>query len=130
MSGYASPMSSDRLPIGVAILAVLIGIVGLFLVLIGLFVALAFGLFGGAFHSAELFGAGLIGGILLLIFGVILLVVASGLWHQELWALVLSLIVIGILIVSAFLSGVIVSLYGIVLVLLFVYLLVVNRHFR
>ena len=40
------------------------------------------------------YGAGLLGGVIALIIGIVLLVVASGLWDLEMWALALALLVL------------------------------------
>src|SRR5579862_5378753 len=123
MGGYAP--TSASLPLGVAILAILIGIFGFFFLLVGVLFFLAIGLL----HSGLLFGAGVVGGLLVLVFGIVLLVVASGLWNQELWALALCLIVLLLLLAGAALSGALISLEVLVLVLLVIYLIAVRHHF-
>ena len=126
-SSYGTAGASPRLPLGVAVISVVVGIVGAILLIIGV----AFLLYGtvGAFSGLTLFGASLIGGIVLIVFSVILLVTASGLWHLELWALVLSLVVIGVLLLFYLLSGRIISFAGILFVVVFVYLIAVHREF-
>lgn len=119
-SGYVG-----SLPLGVAILAILIGLVGAFFLIVGLLIVLGFALV----HTAILFVAGFVGGLLLVIFGLVLLVVASGLWNQELWALALSIIVILVVLVGDFVAGAFLSLQTIVLVLLLIYLIAVRNHF-
>jgi hypothetical protein len=130
-SGYAS--SSDRsLPLGVAILAVLIGVVGFVFLIAGLIVlavALVVGLSVPTFGLAA-FGTGLLGGLILTIFAIVLLAVAFGLWDTELWALVLSIIVVVLLLVGYALRGDLISLGGLILVILLIYLIAVNQHFR
>src|SRR5579863_3287205 len=89
-------------PLGVAILAVLIGIFAVIVIVGGLLVLLASSF---AFVPFPLFGTvGVVAGILLFIFGLILLGVAVGLWHQRLWALVLTIIVLILLIIGNVLS--------------------------
>jgi hypothetical protein len=116
-----------RLPLGVAVLAVLIGIFGFFIFALGLIVVIAgvgIGLAGGA----TVFGiSGLVAGLIILIIGGIILGVAFGLWDQELWALALAIIVLGILAAVEFFSGS--WLAFLVAVLLVVYLVVVSNHF-
>lgn len=123
MGGYAPGNAS--LPLGVAILAILIGIFGAFFLIVGVLFFLAIGLLG----SGLLFGSGVVGAILVLVFGIVLLVVASGLWNQELWALALCLIVLLLLLVGAVLSGTLISLEGLILILLVIYLVAVRHHF-
>jgi hypothetical protein len=128
MSGQYVSTPSSSLPLGVAILAILIGLVGFLLLLVAVTVIVVFtGLaFFAQFH---LFGVGLVGGIILLIFAVILLGVAFGLWNQELWALALSIIVLIILLISNIYRGDLVSLSSLILFLLLIYLAAVHRHF-
>jgi hypothetical protein len=117
------------LPIGVAILAVLIGIVGFFLLIVGVLLLLV-GIVGYTVPGyVALFGASILGGAILTIFAIILLAVAFGLWNTELWALVLSIIVVILLLIGdAITQGL--SLGVILLGLLLLYLVLVNRHFR
>jgi hypothetical protein len=125
---YEPAPQAPGLPIGVAILAVLIGIVGFVLILGGvLFAALGIsvGLSFGAFSS---YGS-LVVGVILLIVGLILLGVALGLWHQRLWALVLAIIVFGFYFISDALVGAWFSLGAIISLILVVYLIAVHRHF-
>ena len=125
---YAPPMPRSR-PFGVAILAVLIGLVAVLLLVVSIALIL---LFSGLAIATEFsfFGAGAIGGVILLIFSIVLLVVAVGLWRLEMWALVLSFLVLFILVVSNVVRGNIVSFSTIFDVLLLVYLFLVRHHFR
>jgi hypothetical protein len=128
----SATVSTDRsLPLGVAILAVLIGLVG-FVFLIGGLIVLAAAVLGLTFPTLGLaaFGTGLIAGLLLTIFAIVLLAVAFGLWDTELWALVLSIIVVVLLLIGYVIRGDILSLGGIILVILLIYLIAVNQHFR
>lgn len=128
-SGYASGPAYPSRPIGVAILSVLIGFFGFLLLLVGvlivLLVAVPYFVTGVA-----VFGATAIGGLLLLVFGIVLLAVAVGLWRLELWALILSILVVLLLWLSDVLTGRFFTVGGIVLLLLLVYLAAVNGHFR
>ena len=124
MSAYRS---SRTLPLGVAILAFLIGIVGVLYLIFGILLIFAVAILGST--VPHVFGVGLVGGIVLLIFGALLLFVASGLWGLELWALVLCLLVVGVLWLSDLLGGDAFSLGGIVLLVLLIYLVAVHREF-
>ena len=124
---YAQPRPSR--PIGVSILAVLIGIVGFFFILGGILLAVV----GLAVPvSVPVFGLhlGVVAlGILVLIFGLIALGLALGLWHQHLWALVLAIIVFAVNFLGDALAGAYFSLGAILSVILVVYLIAVHRHF-
>ncbi len=135
MGGYATAV--PRLPLGVAVLAVLTGIAGAFVLIAG-FVVVLVALYGVASVGAtSIFGSGLVAGLIALVIGAIVLAVASGLWDQELWAFVLAILATG--------AGVlwfigrplwdggglasIETLPALVFGTLFVYLLAVNDHF-
>lgn len=116
-------------PLGVAILAVLIGLFGallllgsivLFLVGTPLVGTSGFGLSGSVFIDA----------VVLLILAILLFVVATGLWDLQMWALVLSIIVVGFLWLSDVVTGHLLSLSSLIEVLLLVYLILVRHHFR
>jgi hypothetical protein len=116
-----------RLPLGVAIIAVLVGIFGFFVLLLGVLIALlgvGLGLGGGS----TVFGlGGVIGGLIILIIGLVILAVAYGLWNQELWALVLAIIVLLFYGAVEFVSR---SWFGFaIVVILLVYLVAVSNHF-
>jgi hypothetical protein len=117
-----------RLPLGVAIIAILIGIFGFFVFIVGLLLLLfgtAVAVGGG---SVGVFGlGGAIGGLIILILGLIFLAVAFGLWNQELWALVLAILVLLFYGAVEFVSHSWVAL--IIVVLLLVYLVAVSKHF-
>lgn len=133
MSGQAygtyPPVAQEPgLPIGVAILAVLIGIVGFLFILAGvLLAALGIGL-GIGFPAVGSYG-GVIVGVVLLVIGLIILGVALGLWHQRLWALVLAIIVFGGYFILDALAGAYFSLGAIIALVLVIYLIAVHRHF-
>ncbi len=118
---------SYRTPLGVAILSVLIGIVGVVFLVVGFLAGLLNIATPGV--SSHLFVGGWIGIALLLLFGVVLLAVASGLWDGELWALVLSIIVVGLYFLSDLISGALFTVGGIVLLLLLIYLVAVSPNF-
>ncbi len=127
---YETPEPVVRpLPIGVAVLAILIGIVGFFFLLVG--VLAIFGIL--FFHSYLLFGGGLLAALITLIVGIVLLAVAGGLWNQELWALALAILVLVILLawnLYDFLFGGHFSILSIVIeAVLLVYLIAVSNRF-
>src|SRR5271169_5253850 len=92
----SSMQSIGQLPLGVAILAILIGIFGFFIFLVGVLILLAIaGLALGGFGVTAVFGTtGTVAGIIILIIGLVILGVAVGLWNQEIWALALAIIVL------------------------------------
>jgi hypothetical protein len=128
---------APRLPIGVAILAVLSGIFGFIVLVVGLLVLLV-SLFGvSSFGWATAYGTGAIAGLIILIVGVVILSVASGLWDQELWALVIAIIVTGVAVLW-FVFRPLYDGYGVASIenvpaifsaVLFVYLLAVSNDF-
>jgi hypothetical protein len=129
--------SAPRLPLGVAVLAVLTGIFGAFVLIAGLVILLV-ALFALAGYGwTAMFGAGTVVGLITLIIGAVILAVASGLWDQELWALVIAIIVTGLLVVWFIVrplwygGGVdsILTLPAIISGVLFVYLLAVQDAF-
>jgi hypothetical protein len=125
-----SPMQGiGELPLGVALLAIVIGLFGLFVVVLGLaFLFVAAGALLGGVGVASVFGfTGTAAGIVLVIIGLIILGTAVGLWNQELWALVLAGIV---LLFYAAVEFVAAAWFGLlVVVVLLVYLVAVSRHF-
>lgn len=117
------------LPIGAAILAVLIGIAGLVLLLAGSLFLLNYYSQGAVpnglliVHSVDPFGAAL-----LLLLGAVLLALATALWRQEAWALWTTIVVVFAGLAYLFFTDSITVLFVLLLVL-FVYLLAVRRHF-
>ncbi|MCI4317631.1 MAG: hypothetical protein L3J96_03755 [Thermoplasmata archaeon] len=127
VSGYRYP-TIGQLPLGVAVLAVLIGILGVF-ILLGGAILLVLGT-GVAFGSGTVtvFGSsGAIAGLILLIAGILTLAVATGLWDQELWALALAVVVLLFYGVLEFVAGAWLGLM--IVVLLLIYLGAVSNHF-
>jgi hypothetical protein len=118
-----------RLPIGVAVVSVLIALLALVMILGGLLYLLA-QLGGNFFPSAlDLFPSiDLLGSAILLILGISLIAVATALWRQETWALWTTLVVVFGTTIYLFFTGSITVLF-VLFVLLFVYLLSVRRYF-
>ncbi|HTW55539.1 MAG TPA: hypothetical protein VMG36_03725 [Thermoplasmata archaeon] len=126
-----SPSANVRpkLPVGVAILAVLIAFLAVAMVLTGALFALNV-LFPSAvpasleiFPAIDLEGAGI-----LVVLGVALLVVATSLWRQETWALWITIVLVFAATAYLFFTGSITILF-LVFVVLLVYLLAVRRYF-
>jgi hypothetical protein len=127
-----APPARSR-PLGVAILAVLIGIYGFLEFVVGLLIAVgsaAISSLSGTSSFHILGTTGVIGGVIIAIIGLIVLGLAVGLWHLRMWALVLTLLFLIFEMVIYGLAGNFISFGFIVALLLFVYLLAVNRHFR
>jgi hypothetical protein len=118
-------------PLGVAILAFLVGLFGVLIILGGLLIIAAATVPAFLGVPSHFVGAsGAVWGVVVLIIGLIILGLALGLWHLRMWALVLTLIFVFIELVSFGIAGAWVSLGFILSLIIFVYLLAVNRHFR
>jgi hypothetical protein len=115
------------IPVYVAVLAILIGVAGMVLLILSVLVLVSA---PPAVRPFAVFGASPIGGMLLLVFAVLLLVVASGLWYLELWAFILSIVLVGLLWIAIALNGNLVSLPSLVFFGLLVYLVASYRAFR
>jgi hypothetical protein len=116
-------------PLGVAILAVLVGIFGILLIIGGILI-LALGVTSSVIGAGFFGETGIVLGAIVLIVGLIILGVALGLYHLRLWALVLALIVTFFELVAYGYAGHFVSLGFILALIIFVYLLAVHRHFH
>lgn len=133
MSGYPPyPARLPGRPLGVTILAALVGVFGFFILLAGvIFLALVVGLSLVGAHGLgfAVFGTtGAVAGVALIVLGIIMVALAVGLWRLEMWALALSIVVFIVLAVGEYISG---STLGLILaVILVVYLAAVHRHFR
>lgn len=118
-----------RLPIGVAIVSVLVAALAAVMVLAGLLFFL--GVFVPnvvpasleIFSSIDLYGAGI-----LVILGAALLGIATSLWRQETWALWTTIALVFGTAAYLFFTGSITILF-LVFVVLFIYLLSVRRYF-
>ena len=127
---YAAP---PRRPLGVAILAVLVGLFGLIFVLGGILLlatSAAAAYFGTGGFTSLLHASGAIAGAIVLVIGLIILGLALGLWHLRMWALALTLIILAVVLIAEGLAGAFVSFGFLVSLVLFIYLIAVNRHFR
>lgn len=127
--GYPQTPPEPSRPIGVSILAVLIGLVGIVFILAGVLLAVL-----GIAIGVHVPGFGIplgltVAGIVILVIGLIILGLALGLWHQRLWALVLSIIIFALNFISDALTGNYFSLGAIVSLILVIYLIAVHRHF-
>jgi hypothetical protein len=122
--GYAN---IGRLPLGVALLAILIGIFGFFVLVAGV-VLLVFGTGLALASGGTVFGfGGTVAGLVLLILGIVTLAVAVGLWDQELWALALAILVLlfygAVEVLDAAWLG------ALIVAVLLIYLVAVSGHF-
>ncbi len=118
-----------RLPIGVAVVAVLIGLLGFVLVLGGLLFSLHEALGAAVPQNLEIFTSiDLLGAMILLVLGGVLLGVATSLWRQETWALWTTIVLVFAMIAYLFFTGFITVLF-VLFVALLVYLLTVRRYF-
>ncbi|MGA8663857.1 MAG: hypothetical protein WB809_02140 [Thermoplasmata archaeon] len=124
MSGYRS-----SLPVGVAIIAILIGILGFFTLLFGILVLVGIG--ASAYFGVPVFlgVGGLTLALIVIILGIVELAVAYGLWDLNMWALVLAILVLIVEMAIYGLAGAFLSLGFLLSLVLFIYLLAVSRHF-
>jgi hypothetical protein len=113
----------------VAIIAVLVGIFGFFVLVGGLLLlASAAGYALGGVWVTSVFGTtGTIAGIIISIIGLVILAVAVGLWNQELWALVLAILVLLVYAAVEFVAAAWLGL--LIVVLLLIYMVAVAKHF-
>lgn len=117
------------LPVGVAVLAILIALAGLVILLAG-------ALFLLNTYAANLVPTTLlivrsvdpIGAAVLMVFGAILLSVATALWRLEAWSLWTTIVVLFLAVAYLFFTASITVLF-VLLVVLFIYLLTVRHHF-
>ncbi|HTT72614.1 MAG TPA: hypothetical protein VMG99_00475 [Thermoplasmata archaeon] len=126
---WAPAPARPRLPIGVAVVAVLIALVAVVMVLAGL-LFLINTLVGNVvppvfevFPSIDIFGA-----LVLSVVGLTLLAIATSLWRQETWALWTTIVLVFATTAYLFFIGSITVLF-VLFVVLFVYLLAVRRYF-
>ena len=119
-----------RLPLGVAIVSVVIGLVG-FLMVLGAILFVLNQLLGAyvlppsleIFSTTDVFAA-----LVVLVLGTALMAVATSLWRQEPWALWTTIVLVFAMTAYLFFTGFITILF-ILFVVLLVYLLAVRRYF-
>lgn len=120
---------TPSLPVGVAALAVMIAIAGVVVLLAGALYLL--NAYLGTVVPANLLivrSVDPIGAAVLVLLGAILLSVATALWRQEAWALWTTIVVLFASLAYLFFTDSITVLF-VLLILLFIYLLTVRRHF-
>lgn len=118
-----------RLPIGVAVLSVLIAAFGVVMLLAGLLFLLATISSAVVPQSLEIFQSiDLYGAAILAILGAALIGIATSLWRQETWALWTTLVLVFATSTYLFFTGS-VSVLFVIFVVLFVYLISVRRYF-
>jgi ABC-type Fe3+-siderophore transport system permease subunit len=123
------PPIRPPLPIGVAVLSVLIALVGALLLVSGCLFLLHY-YFPTAVPATLLILSSIdvVGGAILVLFGAVLISVATALWRQETWALWTTVVVVFLALTYLFFTGSITVLF-VVFLLLFIYLLTVRHHF-
>ncbi len=118
-----------RLPLGVAILAVLIAGFAILMVLAGLLFLLAQYVGNFVPASLEIFQSiDILGAAILVVLGAALLAVATSLWRQETWALWTTIVLVFGTTAYLFFTGSITILF-LIFVVLFIYLISVRRYF-
>ncbi len=118
-----------RLPIGVAVISVVIAIFAVLMVLAGLLFLLGQVVGNVAPPSLQIFQSiDLWGAAILVILGAALIGIATSLWRQETWALWTTIVVVFGTTAYLFFTGSITILF-LIFVGLFVYLLSVRRYF-
>jgi hypothetical protein len=124
-------VSAPRRPLGVAILAFLVGLFAILIIFVGAAIIAAATVPSVLGVPSSFFGTQhAVGGLIVLIIGLIILGLALGLWHLRMWALVLTLIFVFLVIVSYAYGGAWISFGFLLSVILFIYLIAVNHHFR
>ena len=117
------------LPVGVAVLSVLIAIGGLVVLLSGILFLL--NLYVGTAIPTQiliLHEVDAIGAAILVLLGAVLIGVATALWNQEAWALYTTVVVLFLALAYLFFTSTITVVF-LLFLLLFVYLLAVRHHF-
>ncbi len=126
-----APPPRRSLPLGVAILSILVGIYGFLVFLTGLLLFVSVSVpylsrlkpYGFGLGHLEL-------DAVVTIFGLILIGIAVALWRLRLWALVLALLFLLYEIITFGIAGSYESIGFILAIIVFLYLIAVNRHFR
>lgn len=125
-----APPPYRSLPLGVAVLSILVGIYGFALFLLGLLLFV-----GRSLHisylSVPVFGlSGYPLAAAVTIVGLVLLGIATALWRLRLWALVLALLFLVYELAAYAYAREFVTLGFVLSLVIFLYLIAVNRHFR
>ena len=125
-----APPPRRRLPLGVAVLSVLVGLYGFVVFVVGLllFATIPVSSYLGLPSTFGLGGYAL--AAVVLIVGLIIIGIAVALWRLRLWALVLGLLFLIYELVSYAYAGHYLSVGFILALVIFLYLIAVNRHFR
>jgi hypothetical protein len=134
--GSLPPLPPPSRPLGVAILAVLVGLFGLILVIAG--GLLLFDKIGTAALNTYYLGQPTSLGPLttieleaiVFVVGLIILGLAVGLWHLRMWALALTLLFLAFVLIVDGIAGQFLGLGFLLSLVIFVYLIAVNGHFR
>lgn len=140
-SAYQSPRTNrsphyDELPIGVGIIALVMGILGLLALLTGMVLLAAYVFQVNSFSFLITFmnnyvvSVGTFGGALMLIGGAATIAIASGLWHQEAWALWVCVVGLAVVEATLFFLSTPFSYIFIAILFLYAYLIAVRQHFR
>ncbi len=118
-----------RLPIGVAVVSVIVAALAVVMVLAGLLFFLGVLVPNFVPASLEIFTSiDLLGAAILVILGSALLGIATSLWHQETWALWTTIVLVFGTAAYLFFTGSITVLF-LIFVVLFIYLISVRRYF-
>jgi hypothetical protein len=125
-----APPPKRSLPLGVAVLSVLVGLYGFVIFLVGILLFVHFGV-SSYLGLPSTFGlAGYELAAVVTIVGLIILGIATALWRLRLWALVLALLFLIFELVSYAYADHYASVGFILALVIFLYLIAVNRHFR
>lgn len=126
---WSPTQERPHLPVGVAVVSVVIGLLGVIMVLAAALFVLNQSFGEAVPTSLEIFSAfSLFGALILLVVGAALLAIATSLWRQETWALWTTIVLVFATTAYLFFTGFITILFVLFVVLL-VYLLAVRRYF-
>ena len=130
-AGFLHP----RRPLGITLISVLVALIGVGALIVGLIVLLAPTIDLGPLNivsvvfGENVFSLGPLGGAGLFLGGFVLLSLANGLWHQEMWALALSAVALFAAEAVIFFFFLPFTYLFFVLLGLFVYILAVRKSF-
>ncbi len=130
MATSSLPPPQRSLPLGVAVLSILVGLYGFALFLLGLllFVGRTLDISILAVHVFSLSGYPLAAAVTIV--GLVILGIAVGLWRLRLWALVLALLFLIFELVTYVYAGTYLTVGFFLALIILIYLIAVNRHFR